>query len=517
MNLPNQPSTQNLNRREYIDKVLGCWTGKNIGGTLGAPLEGKRELFDIDFYIQDLGGTPAPNDDLDLQLVWLQAVEERGIYNLNERILGECWMGHIVAPWNEYGVGKVNIANGLYPPLSGACNNRQWENSNGAWIRSEIWACLFPGSPAEAVKFAWMDSCVDHSGDGIYAELFTTALESAAFVESDIRKLIEIALAHIPADCRVARSVKLACAEFDAGRSFADARNAIVEENRELGWFQAPGNIGFTILGLLYGRGDFGKTICAAVNCGDDTDCTGATAGALLGIINGRSGIPARWIEPIGETIQTVAINRFSLDVPETLDQLTHRVVLAALDTRAANPTLPAITDAPTAIDDEFRAALSTPRNIELVWGRSSFERRYDLPWCEFAVEYVGGPAVKPGDTLKLKLTARKLSCEDKSLHFRWHLPEGWSAKPGVEGAIFTQYRMQMTVEWEIVPGEFSGAYEYPLLELRLAGRFNPEFITVPIQLAEAVKNDYRVCDQSRWDSRDRLLARRALSELERE
>lgn len=66
-----QKSRQSLNRAEYRDKVLGCWTGKNIGGTLGAPIEGRREMFDLTFYKQDLYGTPAPNDDLDLQLVWL--------------------------------------------------------------------------------------------------------------------------------------------------------------------------------------------------------------------------------------------------------------------------------------------------------------------------------------------------------------------------------------------------------------------------------------------------------------
>ena len=223
-----QKSRQSLNRAEYRDKVLGCWTGKNIGGTLGAPIEGRREMFDLTFYKQDLNGTPAPNDDLDLQLVWLQAAEERGVYQLNERVLGEYWMAHITGPWNEYGIGKANMANGFQPPLSGALNNGQWKNSNGAWIRSEIWECLFPGSPDDVLEFAWYDSCVDHAGDGIYAELFTAALESAAFVVQDIRRLIEIALSKIPADCRVARSVKLACREYDAGRSLADARNAIV-------------------------------------------------------------------------------------------------------------------------------------------------------------------------------------------------------------------------------------------------------------------------------------------------
>ena len=45
------PSSEFINRSEYRDKVLGCWTGKNIGGTLGAPMEGRREIFDVKFYV----------------------------------------------------------------------------------------------------------------------------------------------------------------------------------------------------------------------------------------------------------------------------------------------------------------------------------------------------------------------------------------------------------------------------------------------------------------------------------
>ena len=58
----------------YRDKVMGCWAGKNVGGVLGAPFECKRQFNgDVDFYIQDLSKGPVPNDDLDLQLVWLCA------------------------------------------------------------------------------------------------------------------------------------------------------------------------------------------------------------------------------------------------------------------------------------------------------------------------------------------------------------------------------------------------------------------------------------------------------------
>ena len=53
------------------DKILGCFNGKNIGGTLGAPLESKNGFFNVDYYIQsNIENNPVANDDLDLQLVW---------------------------------------------------------------------------------------------------------------------------------------------------------------------------------------------------------------------------------------------------------------------------------------------------------------------------------------------------------------------------------------------------------------------------------------------------------------
>lgn len=69
--------------------------------------------------------------------------------------------------------------------------------------------------------------------------------------------------------------------------------------------YEAPGNIGIMIIGWLYGEDDFGKSLCIACNCGEDTDCTCATLGAILGIIHGRKGIPGKWVEPIGDVIKS--------------------------------------------------------------------------------------------------------------------------------------------------------------------------------------------------------------------
>ncbi len=56
--------------------------------------------------------------------------------------------------------------------------------------------------------------------------------------------------------------------------------------------------MGATVLALLYGEGDFKQTVQIAVLAGWDSDCNPATAGGLLGIIHGVSGLPADLTDP---------------------------------------------------------------------------------------------------------------------------------------------------------------------------------------------------------------------------
>lgn len=87
-----------VNEKSIQNKVLGCWFGKNIGGTLGAPFEWRRQINHVTDYTQDLGGKALPNDDLDIQLLWLIVLEERKL-NVDTRDLAYYFSIFVTPHW----------------------------------------------------------------------------------------------------------------------------------------------------------------------------------------------------------------------------------------------------------------------------------------------------------------------------------------------------------------------------------------------------------------------------------
>ena len=293
----------------------------------------------MDFY-SPVPDKPLPNDDLDLQLVWLKMIEDNGYADPELGEFAEYWKKYLKTyPWDEYGFCLRNLFRGLKPPISGVFENNCIDNM-GSPIRSEIWACIAPGDPQLAASFALKDAILDHAGgEGIYGELFWSAVQSAAFVISDPLELIRIGLTMIPLSSGISRVINQVLWMHDNNISWAEARDKIARAfsnpSKEY-WGGIAGyshpccavpNHGFTVLGWLYGK-DFGDRLCKAVNCGYDTDCTGATLGAVLGILNGLKGIPEKWIKPIGKKI---ILHQYTgqFNAPGDIEELTSRTVKA--------------------------------------------------------------------------------------------------------------------------------------------------------------------------------------------
>lgn len=455
-----------LNTNEYRSKVLGCWMGKNIGGTLGEPFEWRRQINNVSFYTQDLSGGARPNDDLDLQLAWLKAVEEHGP-KVDAKILAEYWLHYITPNWVEYGNSKANLRMGLLPPLSGYyCN--PWRDSCGAYIRSEIWACMLPAAPEAAARWAYEDAIVDHGGgEGVYAEAWSAAVESAAFVIDDMWKLIDIGLSVIPKDCGVARAVKLAVKCRQDGLTWLEARAKMLEQlgNYKPGWDVAS-NIGMLMIGWLYGDGDFGESLCIAVNCGEDTDCTAATLGSILGIILGIDGISEKWKSPIGNRINTLTLNKADgWNIPQTIEELSDRAIRQAKAATVARKVNVCIDDAaPTDLKDLNVERWTAPGKLGDLWSRSAMCIPFGNAICSVILDYGDSPEVRSDSVKRIRLILWRNSPAQQVVRVKLNLPEGWSCEQGSTTAVCL-YDNQVTPQPEgTFPKQYKGLLEFDLV-----------------------------------------------------
>ncbi len=489
-----------FSEKELWDRIYACWIGKNIGGTLGTPYEGTRELLDIDGFASK-AGEPLPNDDLDLQLVWLRAVNDLGPDAINSKILGEYWISWITPHWNEYGVCKSNMKDGILPPMSGEYNNELWRNSNGAWIRTEIWACLYPALPEKAIRLAFEDASVDHGlGEGTWAAIFVAAMESAAFAVRDAKLLLEIGLSKIPEDCRVARSVRIVMKAYEDGVSWKDCREMLLKDSADLGWFQAPANIGFVVLGLLYGEGDYKKSLILAVNCGDDTDCTGATLGSLMGIMGGMDGIPKDWMAYIGDEIKSICLTNGHGRFPVNCTELT-RCIFNLLPVTLRRDHQKMLYSLTKGQEDTSGVCIGektdlSALNVKDFYGRDfanaiGSRKPYSFTWesvyADVLVEFDEKPVLKPGEALSGTVTMinRAQLPEQKHYRLRFLAPEGWQVESArnlwAPSPRYTREQQHASTPFVIRAGETVEAVNRIILEITCAGRPTP--ILVPVQV----------------------------------
>ncbi len=415
-----------LNSTTYWDKVYGCWLGKNAGGTLGTPLEkawGEPEPFDVWWY-PELREGGLPNDDLEMQMVWLKALEEVGP-GLKAADLAQYWLDHIGYNWDEYGLNKTNLLLGLTPPVSGAYNN-WFKDCMGCPIRSEIWACVAPGVPNLAIKYAFQDAICDHAGgESVFGELFNAATQSAAFVLSDREKLLDLGLTYIPEWSATAKAITAVRNAYKAGEDWKTARKRVLEATPHYNAQYSPINIGFQVIGLLYGE-DFGDSICKTVNCGYDTDSSGASIGSLLGILYGKSGLPQKWIEPLGDTISTneswQGVRHLGVGpnpVPANLNEFTERVCASAKRVLGSHGLLAG----GVASEDELYAG----PEVKALWSANPMLVEYQLGSLKVAIDYGTTPSVLPNSQKQVVAHITNMHPDTLKATFELRLPTEWS------------------------------------------------------------------------------------------
>ncbi|MEI7884201.1 MAG: ADP-ribosylglycohydrolase family protein [Clostridia bacterium] len=314
----------NIIPEDYIEKVYAGWLGKLIGIRHGAPIEGwtyekiKRVHGTITDYLVDYNDFAA-DDDSNGPVFFLRALEDYDYtLKLTPEQIGLTWLNY--APyehgfywWGGYGkstehTAYLNMRNGIMAPKSGSIqqNGVTVAEQIGGQIFIDTWGLVAPANPKLAAAYARKAASVSHDGNGIFGGMFIAACISAAFIQENIKDILESGFSVIPADCDytlVMRSVmsfhEKYPEDWEKCFNFIDAN---------YGYDKYPGNChiipngAVMILALLYGEKDFTNSINICNMCGWDTDCNVANIGTILGVANGIIGLDYnKWRKPIND------------------------------------------------------------------------------------------------------------------------------------------------------------------------------------------------------------------------
>lgn len=309
-------------KETYIEKIYAGWLGKIIGIRMGAPVEGWTYERIRKVY-GELNGYPvkyrrfAADDDSNGPMFLLRAVEpQKKAENLRAQDIADALLNY--APfehgffwWGGYGIftehtAYLNLRNGIRAPQSGSIlqNGSTVAEQIGGQIFIDTWGLAAPGNPDLAARLAKEAASVTHDGNGIYGGVYVAACISAAFVKQDIREIMETGLSYIPSDCQYARTIK-AVMDYHIREKEKGWRSCFGYVSANFGYDKYPGNChiipngAVMALAMLYGEGDFARTLNICNMCGWDTDCNTGNVGTILGVKNGLEGIPANLRNPI--------------------------------------------------------------------------------------------------------------------------------------------------------------------------------------------------------------------------
>ncbi|MFM9108237.1 MAG: ADP-ribosylglycohydrolase family protein [Chloroflexota bacterium] len=313
---------------DYIERVYAGVLGKIIGVYLGRPIEGwsyekiMDRVGEVDHYLHEVRYMPlvCTDDDISGTFTFLRAMPDHGNDpGITPRQIGESWLNYILERktilwWGGIGnstehTAYIRLKNGIPAPDSGSerLNGKLIAEQIGAQIFIDGWGMICPGDPERAADFARRAGSVSHDGEAIYGAQVVAAMEAQAFVESDLNRLLDVAVAQIPADSVIARLIHDVRAWHAAEPDWRKTRELIAGS---YGYDKFGGNChmvpnhALIIHALLHGEDDFSRSQMIVNTSGWDTDCNAANVGCIMGIKNGLAGIDAMaydWRGPVAD------------------------------------------------------------------------------------------------------------------------------------------------------------------------------------------------------------------------
>ncbi|MBD0279505.1 MAG: ADP-ribosylglycohydrolase family protein, partial [Flavisolibacter sp.] len=303
------------------DKIKGGWAGQTIGVTFGGPYEFRfqgtfigdyQPLLWYDGYLKKtMLENPGLYDDLYMDLTFVDVFEKSGL-NAPVDSFASAYAHAGYMLWHANQAGRYNILNGIKPPQSGHWLNNPHADCIDYQIESDFAGLMSPGMPNTASAISDKIGHIMNYGDGWYGGVYVGALYTLAFTSSDINYIVNEALKTVP---RQSEFYQCISDVIQWHKKYpADWKQTWLEVQKK--WaddigcpegvflpfnIDAKVNAAYVVIGLLYGGGDFTRTLEITTRCGQDADCNPSSAGGILGTILGYNKIPAYWKQGLKE------------------------------------------------------------------------------------------------------------------------------------------------------------------------------------------------------------------------
>lgn len=317
-----------MNEDQYLQKVYSGLLGKVIGVVLGAPLENpfwtyetiKDAFGEINSYVRKYKQFGA-DDDINGTLFFIRVVEDifKSKGKITSQDIGKTWLNYIsrnrgMIWWGGYGkstehTAYENILVGIESPISGsiAKNGKPLAEQIGGQIFVDAWGLLFPNEPEKSSYYAEIASRVSHDGEGVEGAKFISAMVSSAFSTNSVEETFITGLSYVKKDSEYFAMLTDIYDFYKRNpKNWRDAiefllKSKYLDNSKYPGPVHIIPNAGIIAISLLYGKGDFSKSVTIAVMCGMDTDCNAGNVGSILGVFNGPEKIPSSWKEQIND------------------------------------------------------------------------------------------------------------------------------------------------------------------------------------------------------------------------
>lgn len=313
-----------LSRCQYAEHLRAMWLGEAIANWTGLTTEGVRQ--DAPFYTDEDWGLDQDiswkmddvidfvlqdpwlaDDDTDIEYVYLHLMDQYHMPLLSAEQIAAGWREHINDwIWVSNQQARNLMESGTLPPATSIGVNNPDYLQIDAQLTTELFGAIAPGMPGQALELANLPILTTAGGYAAHASQFYVLLYAlASQVDQSLPRreqmiwLVNQARQVIPDTSKSADIVDFVLTDFLNNPDVNDwerTRDRVYERYHHdaadngfiyQGWTESSVNFASGLMALLYGQGDFRRTVQIGTLTGWDSDNGTATMGGLLGLLYG--------------------------------------------------------------------------------------------------------------------------------------------------------------------------------------------------------------------------------------